>query len=314
MIDSWALALKSANRSTGTITSYNLTGRQFCNYLDQHDMPITVDGVAADHIRIFLAATLSGCWTDDDQTMPCSCGAKATSPGNAHKHWRNLKAWFNWLIREEERTVGHPMANVAPPTVPDKAKPVFDDDELRALLKACSGSTFADRRDTAIFRILIDTGMRISGLAGLRYSTDPERSDVKLKDGLLRIRLKGGNEIFVPIAAKAAQALDRYIRARSRHPRADSEWLWLSPKGQFTSWGIRQMVYRRGDEAGVQGAHPHRFRHTMADDWLEGGGNPQDLMEIAGWKSLSMVLRYGRSAAARRAQMAHAKLSPGDRI
>ncbi|MFI6814474.1 tyrosine-type recombinase/integrase [Nonomuraea sp. NPDC050328] len=308
MLDSWELALKSANRSPGTIKSYQLTGRLFCDYLDQHDMPTTVDEVAAEHIRAFLAATLHGCWADDDQTDPCPCRTKATSPGNAHKHWRNIKAFFGWLVREGERKTGHPMENVAAPTVHDNPTPVFTDDDLRALLKACSGTSFADRRDTAILRILIDTGMRISGLAGLL------QADVLLKDGLLRITLKGGDTLYAPIGAKTAQALDRYIRARARHPHAESDWLWLSPKGRFTSWGIRQMVYRRGREAGVAGVHPHRFRHTMADDWMEAGGSAQDLMRIAGWKSLAMVMKYGRSAADRRAHAAHAKLSPGNRI
>jgi integrase/recombinase XerD len=39
---------------------------------------------------------------------------------------------------------------------------------LAALLKTCQGATFADRRDTAILRIFIDTRMRVSGLANLR--------------------------------------------------------------------------------------------------------------------------------------------------
>ncbi|MEV4178785.1 tyrosine-type recombinase/integrase [Nonomuraea sp. NPDC049709] len=315
MLESWSLALKSANRSAGTITSYRLTVTQFCDYLHHHRMPDTVDGVDAAQIRTFLAACMEGCWKDPDtKEIPCDCGTVARSPGNAHKHWRNLKAFFNWLINEGERHGGHPMANVGAPKVPDNPTAVFSDDELRALLKVAGGSDFADRRDTALMRLFMDIGARVSGLADLRYSTDPEESDVQLKQGLLRIRLKGGNSVFVPIGAKAARDLDRYIRARARHPNAGSEWLWLGPKGRLTTSGIRQMLRRRGKQAGVTNVHPHRFRHTMADDWLEAGGNPQDLMRIAGWKSLHMVLRYGRSAADRRAQQAHAKLSPGDRI
>ncbi|SEN91902.1 hypothetical protein SAMN05660976_08594, partial [Nonomuraea pusilla] len=57
-----------------------------------------------------------------------------------------------------------------------------------------------------------------------------------------------------------------------------------------------------------------QFRHTFADDWLEAGGTESDLMVIAGWSSPQMLRRYGRVAAGRRAQQAHARLSPGDRI
>jgi len=206
------------------------------------------------------------------------------------------------------------MDNIAAPTVPDQPTEVFTDTELAALLKECSGTTFEDRRDTAIFRILMDTGMRVSSLVGLRYSLDPEESDVQLARKLLRIRKKGGDTIFVPIGKKAAAAIDRYLRIRARHPHAESEWLWLGKRGRLQVSGVQQMLQRRGERAGVTDVHPHRFRHTFADDWLEAGGDAGDLMRIAGWSSWEMVRRYGRAAADRRAWQAHARLSPGDRI
>jgi integrase len=55
-----------------------------------------------------------------------------------------------------------------------------------------------------------------------------------------------------------------------------------------------QMLDRRAEEAGYdpQAVHPHMFRHTVANDWLAGGGSEGDLMRLMGWHDRSMVDRY----------------------
>jgi site-specific recombinase XerD len=265
-------------------------------------MPADVEGVDTQHLRAFLLSE-----------------EKRTSAVSAAVHYRNLRVFFGWLASEDERAAPNPMARVDRPKVTKKAKPFFDDDELTRLLKTCQGPTFEDRRDTALLRILMDTGMRVSGLAGLRY--DPEEdsaNDVFLPQRRLRIRLKGGDEIWVPIGRKAAAAIDRYVRIRARHSHAASPWLWLGTTGRgvghMTDSGIRAMVKRRGEKAGIQNVNPHRFRRSFADKWLEGGGSVDDLMHITGWKTYDMVREYTEARGAARAHQAHARLSPGDRI
>jgi integrase len=45
-------------------------------------------------------------------------------------------------------------------TVPEQPAPVLDLDQLAKLLKSCAGNTSENRRDTAIIRLFLDTGMR----------------------------------------------------------------------------------------------------------------------------------------------------------
>jgi site-specific recombinase XerD len=303
LLPSWQLSLQAANKSPKTITSYTGSVRQLIKYLNDQGLPADSEGIEAKHVRAFLASELERC----------------PSPASTQIHYRNLRVFFGWLTAEGERTAPNPMAGVDKPEAPAKAKPFFTDVELALLLKACNGQDFESRRDAALIRILIDTGVRVSGLANLRYDPEDEsRNDVFLPSRRLRVRLKGGRETFIPIGAKTAAALDKYLRARARHPQAGSPWLWVGTRGHdvahFGDSGVRSMLRRRGREAGVQGVNPHRFRHTFADNWLAAGGNVDDLMHVAGWTTYDMPLRYARGRGAARAHEAHRRLSPGDRL
>jgi len=44
------------------------------------------------------------------------------------------------------------------------------------------------------------------------------------------------------------------------------------------------------------------------------GGNVDDLMNVAGWRSIAMPLRYAKGQGLARAAEAHKRLSPGDRL
>jgi hypothetical protein len=48
--------------------------------------------------------------------------------------------------------------------------------------------------------------------------------------------------------------------------------------------------------------------HTFANDWLSNGGAEGDLMRLAGWKTRSMLDRYGADMAQRRAIDAKRKM------
>jgi site-specific recombinase XerC len=94
---------------------------------------------------------------------------------------------------------------------------VLPDLDVRRLLADCSGKDFRDRRDLAIIRPFLDTGMRLDGMAGLRYSADdPEASDVDLRSRVVRIMPKGRRQLVLPIGAKAARDIDQYIRGARR--------------------------------------------------------------------------------------------------
>ncbi len=224
------------------------------------------------------------------------------SDAYTYQQFRSLGQFFRWLAAEDG--VPDPMAGLRPPKVREKPVPVFSSVELSRLERASRGNSFEDRRDAAIIAVLLATGIRLAELTGLRYHPlDPYRSDVDLEAREIRVRGKGGKGRTVRITHEAARRLDRYLRARARHPLAYFPQLWLgaSNKCPVGRTGIYQIVVRRGAEVGVK-VYPHRFRHHFSHSWLDRGGAEGDLMVLNGWSSPQMLERYGRSARGARAR------------
>jgi site-specific recombinase XerD len=291
LLASWQRSLRARNLAPKTIKTYLEAAGQLVDHVTAAGVRDVAE-IERHHIEEFIAEQV-----------------ETRSAATASVRFRALQQFFGWCVDEEELEV-NPMAKMRPPVVPERPVPVLSDDKARALLKACAGSGFVPRRDTAIVRLFLDTGMRLNELTKLRVD------EVDLDDDVAIVTGKGRRPRTCPFGSRTAQALDRYLRARSRHPQANLPALWLGATGReaMTDNGIAQMIRKRGREAGIEGLHPHMLRHTFAHAWLAEGGNEGDLMRLAGWKNRQMLNRYGASAADQRARDAHRHHGLGDRL
>lgn len=231
-------------------------------------------------------------------------------------HWDTLAAWFTWQTDKPRCWARNPFQDLEPASVPQDTdvKP-FSDAEIECLL-AATRKSYVPARDNAIVRLLLDTGIRASELCGIKVG------DIDEKDSSIVILGKGGKRRIVYFGSKTGSAVWKHLEGLGTAFGEDAVSphapLFASERGPRAGQALQphalhEIIQTLGKRAGVQKAHPHRFRHTFAINFLRNGGNQISLSRLLGHTSLSMTAHYVAFVQADLEEQ-HRKFSPGDRV
>jgi len=303
--------------SPRTIESYEHDLKLWLEY--QQD--VDVGKVTAAHIRAYMI------YLQKEYKPRRITGGndRPLSSKSIRNHYVTLCAFFHWC--SDEFQIANPMRSVPKPKFNEAVVEAFTKEEVEALLKACDSCNEAKtarrsgfvmkrataRRDRAIILFLLDTGVRASELCALRVKDwDQKTNKVTIRHGK-EGGAKGGYGRSVYVGKSAARALWRYLA--DRPDGNDPEMaLFVSKSGKaFNRDSLRQVISSLGAKAGVAKCHPHRFRHTMAVNYLRFSGDVLTLQALGGWKTLEVMKIYARIAEID-IERVHRKSSPVDNL
>ncbi|MCG7407758.1 tyrosine-type recombinase/integrase [Paenibacillus sp. ACRRX] len=201
------------------------------------------------------------------------------------KDLRGWKAFFNFL-NEEGYLTSNPTAEIKPLKYEKKMLETFTKTQVKALLGTPNRATFTGYRDFVIMQLLLDTGIRISELEGVKIT------NIEWKNQILIVMGKGRKERAVPISSTLLRHLKEYVAIRGM---LDHDFLFINiDNDPLRKRSIQDKISDYGKEAGIKGVRvsPHTFRHTFAKMYIMNGGDAFTLQKILGHTSLEIVKTY----------------------
>ncbi|HEV2779112.1 MAG TPA: tyrosine-type recombinase/integrase [Actinophytocola sp.] len=288
LLESWQLSLRAERKSPQTLKAYTTGARQFLSWCTAQDLD---PNLAKDTVTAFVAHL-------------ADVGREAATVRSRQLSVRRFSAW----LAEEGEIDRDELVGLKPPKLDIKVIKPLTDEELTALLDACKGKEFRDRRDEALVRFMVECFVRASEAVDMTIGqTSVSRGHAYI------VRGKGGKGRSVFFGAQTGRAMDRYLRARRTHRLAGTDRFWLGDRGKgFTYWALYYTLQYRAELAGIAEFNPHRLRNTGATRWLAKGGSEGGLMALAGWATRDMIDRYTAATASERAAEEARSLGLGD--
>lgn len=185
----------------------------------------------------------------------------------------------------------NPTRDLVLPTWSKLPRVVPTEAQAKKLVSVSNPGTVLGKRDAAVLELLYGSGIRVSECERL------DLQDLDLQQGTLFVRNgKGRKDRVVPIAGRAALALERYLQDARPEIAQDPRELavFLSLKGQrLTVKVIQTLVRAQVQAAGLKlPLTPHSLRHGYATHLLQRGADVRHVQKLLGHSQVQTTALY----------------------
>lgn len=259
---------QSRNQTPATLGWYRRCVKMFGAFLRAQNVE-RIEDITPAHVRRFLVEL-----------------SENHTPGGVVTVYTGVRAFLRWYADEYAPTGWNPLAKIKAPKRPKERLQPLALADFQLLVDSCARRSFTGDRDRALLLLTLDTGVRHQEL------TDLLVGDVDLHTGQVLVRSgKGRKGRAVFIGAKTRRAMLAYYRHRETLDNDNP--LWVKHSGDaLTKWGIRMIVRRAADRAGIDAPGMHEFRRAFAINSLRNGMDVATLQRLLGHSSIETVNRY----------------------
>lgn len=159
--------------------------------------------------------------------------------------------------------------------------------EVHKLLRSASP------RDHAMLSVMLYTGMRVSGVAGLDIGDFKANPDGTM---VATYKAKGhrGKDSQVGVHSDAMKSLKKYLKTTDRSLSSTGPVFLSKHKRRLAPASLRKIVSGLLEDAGISGGGVcvHSLRHTAATQAIEAGADLKSVQEMLGHKSIQTTEKY----------------------
>lgn len=213
-----------------------------------------------------------------------------------------LRRFYGFLLDEGMRA-DDPSSSLPKPRLQRPLPRILDSAEVEAMFtvleeRAASGEPLA-LRNLTLLELLYGSGLRATELVSL-----PRRA-VRPGQPFLMLRGKGDKERLVPVSARAAEAVQKWLA----HVPSTSTWLFPSGKSHLSRVRLFQLVRGMAALAGIapDRVSPHVLRHAFATHLLAGGADLRVLQSLLGHADIATTQIYTHVDAARLVELVNSR-------
>src|SRR5271157_2647098 len=219
------------------------------------------------------------------------------SVATQRQHLAAVRLLFDHLL-EKGVVDTNPAARAKPPRLERERAhtPVFEHNEIKAFLQAIK---LKDKRDKALFSVLLYSWARVSAVVGLKVEDYYERKGERW----IRLHEKRGKIHEVPVHSKAREAIDQWVLASNLGSDPSAPLFPAFGKNKKTPelrhldrTSVWKLVQARAHASGLKKrVCCHSFRATGITEYMNAGGSLDIAQRMAGHSQLSTTKIYDRS-------------------
>ena len=222
------------------------------------------------------------------------------APATVERYMAALSHALNIAMKDWEWLEDTPMRRVSKSKEPRGRERFLSDDERRALLTACLGSS--SRWLYTVVVLALSTGMRSGEIMGVRWpQVDTPRGRLLLQD------TKNGASRAVPLSGMALGLVQEAAKVR----RIDTDLVFFGNEPTRPGDAIKAVDLKKPWATAIRKAQLvdfrfHDLRHSAASYLAMNGASTIEIAAILGHKTLQMVKRYSHLSNSHTAQIVSA--------